>query len=291
MKFKKFLVSFLSIILLIFSTVIFANSIKTHRDNSAFSVSEKNSMPKISKNLDRLFTNYNDSLVSNFLSYQKKHNSLNWSRNNVTSDNIENKILEFIFYIDDEIFVDFEGLKIFNLPKEMIDIFSSKEFSDSIKESINNNVFIISNNNILHNKNFMINNDIEIDDTLINSRSNNRDFWVRHRWFWFVYFRVEMSSRGRQTLISVGIGIFVTIAENILKAADFVELLGTTLASYGLTFLPAVLSALAWVLLIIGAILLASIFIYTQTLRSFRTYPSGAYIGILAILVTDWGML
>jgi len=113
----------------------------------------------------------------------------------MTINNIENKILKFIFYIDEEVFIDFEELKIFNLPEEMINIFLTYEFSNSIKQSIDENIFIVNNKNIIYNESFMVTDETvsaSSNDRL--SRSNNSVFWARHRWFWFIYWRLEISS-------------------------------------------------------------------------------------------------
>gem|GEM_PF-1803014 len=173
MKFKKFIITFLVGILSLFSIVMLLSNIKTYNDRNKTSISERNFMSEISHNLEALFNEYNDNLTNNFLVYQQKHKNLNFNRNNIIINNIENEILKFIFYINGEIFVDFEGLKIFNLQEGMINIFLTDEFNNSIKQSISENIFIVNNKNIIHNENFML---TEESQNIPMSRSRHRDF-------------------------------------------------------------------------------------------------------------------
>jgi len=70
MKFKKIIITFLVVMISLFSIVMLVSNIQIHNDRNKTFISEKNSISEILKNLENLFSEHNDSLTNNFLIYQ-----------------------------------------------------------------------------------------------------------------------------------------------------------------------------------------------------------------------------
>jgi len=75
----------------------------------------------------------------------------------------------------------------------------------------------------------------------------------------------------------------MTILDSIMDAANFTNELSISLATFGFSLTSAILSGLAWALLVAGVYLLVSAIIYSQALRSFNSYYNG--VGHILVLV------